>query len=114
MLSDLFYRMRSLLLRQRVEDELQDELHFHLERQAQKYRDAGVPEEQAYRRARIALGGVEQARQQCRDARGTRLVEDLWQDLRYGVRSFLKNPAFTVITVLTLALGIGSVLPSSA
>jgi MacB-like periplasmic core domain len=108
MLPDLFYRMRSLLCRQDVEDELQDELHFHLEREAQKYRDAGVPEEEAHRRARIAIGGAEQARQQCREARGTRLVEDLWQDLCYGARSIWKSRVFTVITVLTLALGIGS------
>jgi predicted permease len=108
MLPDLFYRMRSLLRRQDVEDELQDELHFHLEREAQKYRDAGVPEEEAHRRARIAIGGAEQARQQCREARGTRLVEDLWQDLCYGARSIWKSRIFTVITVLTLALGIGS------
>jgi predicted permease len=108
MLQDLFYRMRSLLHRQDVEVELQDELHFHLEREAQKYRDAGTPEGEAHRRARIAIGGVEQARQQCREARGTRLVEDLWQDLCYGARSLWKSRTFTVITVLTLALGIGS------
>jgi predicted permease len=108
MLADLFYRVRSLLRRQDVEDELQDELHYHLEREAQKYRDAGVPQQEAHRRAKIAIGGAEQARQQCREARGTRLVEDLWQDLSYGARSLWKSRAFTVITLFTLAVGVGS------
>jgi len=87
---------------------MQDELQYHLERQSEKYVQAGLAPEEASRKARIALGGKEQIGQQCRETRGTRLIEDLVQDLRYSARSLAKNFGFSMVVILTLALGIGS------
>src|SRR5277367_2614533 len=106
MLTDLIYRLRALARRQHVEDELQQELQNHLEREAQKYCERGVSPESAKRQARLALGGLEQVRQKCREARGTRLLEELLQDLRFAVRQLRKNPVFTLTAILVFGLGI--------
>jgi predicted permease len=108
MLSNILIRLRTLFRPKTVEVELDEELRYHLDREAEKYRQMGASPEEATRRARLALGGQEQARQQCREARGTKLLEDLIQDLRYGVRTLTKNPRLTWMIVLSLAIGIGA------
>jgi predicted permease len=108
MLSDLFFRFRAFFHRKAVDVELDEELSFHLDREAEKYRQMGASEDDALRRARMVLGGPEQVRQQCREARGTKFIEDLIQDLRYGVRMLKRSPRTTVMIVLSLAIGIGA------
>ena len=108
MLSDLHFRLRALLHRPAVEQELDDELRFHIEQEALKYQRSGIERNEAIRRARIALGGVSQVAEHCRDARGTNLFENFLRNLRYGIRALRSTPSFTVVALLSLAIGIGA------
>jgi len=107
----MFTRLWSLITnltgRQRFEGTLSEELHFHLDVYADDLMRKGLSRPTAYRRARVHFGSVERVRDECRQATGLRWLDEVGQDLRYGIRCLRRFPAVTAVAALTLALGIG-------
>jgi putative ABC transport system permease protein len=100
-------RLRSLWRRNRVEQELDDELRFHYDTLVEKYIGLGLTQPEARRRAFIEMGGVDAIKDDCRDARGWSLLENIGRDTRYALRGLRRNPLFTFTAVAAIAMGIG-------
>ena len=98
---------RRLRNRERVEHELDAELRDHIERQVAHHVQSGMSERKARRRARVEFGGLDPIKEMCRDARGTRWLDETWQDLRFAVRLLAKERWFAAAAMLALGLGIG-------
>jgi putative ABC transport system permease protein len=108
MLSDLLFRLRAIFRRRSIEAELDDELRFHLEHEVEKLMRSGLNREEASRRARRVLGGLDQVKEECRDARGVSALDTAMQDLRYGMRGLRRNPGLAILATMTLSLGMAA------
>ena len=107
-LSDLSRRWRALTNKNEMDQELDEEMQFHLQRDIERNVKSGMSTEEARYAALKSFDRLEQSKEECRSARGVGLIENVVRDVTYSLRVLLKSYAFTIVVILTLALGIGA------